>query len=93
MLPDARLPSHGGNPGSNPGSGIHRSPANAGLFPFFLVQSRTNSAKAGPREVVARPDTDAGRTVWHRWDDRAMAEPTKSHSTLGAGCELEAIAA
>ena len=27
-LPDARAPSHGGNPGSNPGSGIDKMPAN-----------------------------------------------------------------
>ncbi len=48
---------------SNPGSGTHKSPVNAGLSRFLLVHSRTNPAKISPQRGVARPDTGP-------WQDR-----------------------
>jgi len=49
----------------------------------------------GHREGVAwlEPISETARTVWRRWDDRAMVEPTESESAFGGGCELEAVAA
>jgi hypothetical protein len=79
--------------GSNPGSGTDGMPANEAETAGSLVQSRTNPAKVGRRRVVARPIPDAPGTVWHRWDDRAVAEPTECEIAFGAGCELEAVAA
>ena len=37
-LPDRESPSHGGNPGSNPGSGTCESPANRGFFSLGAYQ-------------------------------------------------------
>ena len=41
------------------------------------------SRDSGHTKVVARPDTDATRTVWQRWDDGAMVEPTECESAFG----------
>jgi hypothetical protein len=49
--------------------------------------------KAGPQRAYFGPIPDPGRTVWCRWDDRAMAEPTECESAFGAGRELKAVAA
>ena len=75
------------------GSGTHKSPANAGLFRCLVVHSRTNPAKEGRKRAYFGPIPDPGRTVWCRWDDRAMAAPTECESALGAGCGLKAVAA
>ena len=80
-------------PRSNPGSGTRKIPANAGLFCFLAVHSRTNPAKACPQKGVARPDTGpwqdrlaaVGRSsngranrVWKRVWTRRRAQPGRS---------------
>ena len=50
-------------PGSNPGSGINKTPANPDKTAGNLVQLRTNAAREGTQKVVARPDTG-------RYEDR-----------------------
>ena len=72
-LPDARAPSHGGNPGSNPGSGTPEPPSLRGFS-----RSRGRAPQCAPQSESA-----GSASGWHRGAWTAASLTARGHSFLG----------